>query len=286
MVDRTVNNKAYLYVDGEKSSTELDVSSLAADCSNAAIVFLGSLSGGASNFYKGMLDEVRVYGIALSKGQAIALYLYPAGNKGARISGARTTWAYGDDTTKMDGTSIYVPRLSAICAYLGSVILDTDGSIHTVDKDSYGDTTPGIFLGYDATEADYVLDIGDDEKFLRWDGEELLHQNLVTVLMTYTGNGAATQAITGAGFEAVEVNITRRDGSGYPIKPLWRKLNISAWSTYCLKWDNSTTNDGLWQQCNGAINSIDSDGFTVAYEGGGGNSPNENSVVYDAILRG
>jgi len=44
------------------------------------------------------------------------------------------------------------------------------GHVKTKDKDSYTDTTPGFWLGYDPGDSKYKLNIGDADHFLKWNG--------------------------------------------------------------------------------------------------------------------
>jgi hypothetical protein len=63
-----------------------------------------------------------------------------------------------------------VGSLSALSAYLGNVELDTLGNIHTTGK-SFGSSGSGIMLGYSG--GNYVLDVGNALKYLRWNGVDL-----------------------------------------------------------------------------------------------------------------
>ncbi len=57
------------------------------------------------------------------------------------------------------------------------VVSSSGGRIHSSGKDTYADTTPGFYLGYDATETDYVFNIGDANSFLKWDGSNIQVQS-------------------------------------------------------------------------------------------------------------
>jgi hypothetical protein len=55
-----------------------------------------------------------------------------------------------------------------------SLILGSSGNIYTSGKTTYGDTTAGIFLGYDAAvTAGYKMNIGDASNYLKWNGSSL-----------------------------------------------------------------------------------------------------------------
>ena len=65
-----------------------------------------------------------------------------------------------------------------------SLILNTDGSIYTGSKDSYtDDAVAGFWLGYDSGA--YKLNIGDDENFLKWNGDLLSVKGDLQVISTY-----------------------------------------------------------------------------------------------------
>lgn len=54
----------------------------------------------------------------------------------------------------------------------GSEFISTPiGSIHSLDKDTYADTTSGFFLGYDSGL--YKLNIGDANDYIKWTGSNL-----------------------------------------------------------------------------------------------------------------
>ncbi len=59
----------------------------------------------------------------------------------------------------------------------GGIILSGGGSIHTINKDGYADTTAGIWLGFEG--AAYTLGIGAATKFITWDGTTLTVQGLI-----------------------------------------------------------------------------------------------------------
>ena len=165
-----------------------------------------------------IINEVRIYGTALTSNEVKALYLYPAGNKGARISGNQittgiiqsTNWAAAagskynlDDGTfylggssspklSWDGTSLSVAgaitatsgSLAAL-SVTGAITISDTGHICTTGKTSYDDTDAGIWMGYD-TDA-YKLNIGDVTNFLKFDGTDTTGNFSGVVNMAFQG---------------------------------------------------------------------------------------------------
>jgi len=74
----------------------------------------------------------------------------------------------------LSASKITAGTINADITHTAEIILSTSGNLHTLNKDSYADTTAGVFLGYDATETDYVLNIGDATEYLKWDGTTLI----------------------------------------------------------------------------------------------------------------
>ena len=107
---------------------------------------------------------------------------------------------------------------------------------------------------------------------------------------TYTGNDAATQGVTGVGFQPKYLRINRRyttDQTGAESK------GALLWTTDQIVDDNAagmaiTGNDSTnehWTYTSDTIRSLDSDGFTVG-DAGVSNHPNANSVVYNYMAIG
>jgi hypothetical protein len=62
----------------------------------------------------------------------------------------------------------------------GGIILDNGGAIHSTSKTSFADTDSGVYLGWDAIKANYVLNIGDANNSIKWDGTDLIVKTLKT----------------------------------------------------------------------------------------------------------
>jgi len=69
----------------------------------AVDLYIGQDSGVANRRWNGKIDEVRIYNCALTPSEVKALFLYPAGNKGCRIS-TRQIGQSGDVVTETDET--------------------------------------------------------------------------------------------------------------------------------------------------------------------------------------
>ena len=87
----------------------------------------------------------------------------PSGSTG-RYNGS--TW---DVTT--DATLDALENTTTITG--GGITLSSGGAINSVNKTSFANTDAGIYLGWDATESDYVLNIGDGANYFKWDGGDL-----------------------------------------------------------------------------------------------------------------
>jgi hypothetical protein len=88
---------------------------------------------------------------------------------------------------------------------------------------------------------------------------------------TYTGDGNATQAITGVGFEPEHVFIYRQlnsSGGGD-----WWKSDV----------DGTKSRSQSWGYKDDHIISLDSDGFTVGDGTGGSNEVNVNTGIYTYV---
>lgn len=55
----------------------------------------------------------------------------------------------------------------------GYLQLNSGGAIYTGAKNDYSSTAAGFYIGYDASEADYVVNIGDATNYIKWDGTTL-----------------------------------------------------------------------------------------------------------------
>ena len=80
--------------------------------------------------------------------------------------------------------------------------------------------------------------------------------------VTYTGNGSATNAVTGTGFEADLVWIKdRNQSSDHQIQD---SVRGKSGSNYYYIHSNSTAGQGVQSDYDG-VNTIGTDGFTVGY---------------------
>ena len=85
-------------------------------------------------------------------------------------------WVHASDVTKIDGGDIYTDSIT-----VRKITLDSAGYLKTTGKDSYADTTSGIWMGYDSG---YKLNIGSATQYLKWSGSALyVHGKL------YVGGG-------------------------------------------------------------------------------------------------
>ena len=98
---------------------------------------------------------------------------------------------------------------------------------------------------------------------------------------TYTGDGNATQAITGVGFEPVFLKIWERLAVNNDI---WRWETTDQLLTSSLAVEESDGDDSPVMR-DDRIVSLDSDGFTVG-DGATGSQPNASGVVYSYLAIG
>ncbi len=127
-------------------------------------------------------------------------------------------------------SKIDVDSLSAINADLGTMTagnmtLNASGFIRTSGKDNYAATTDGLWFGYDVDT--YKLNLGDVDKYLKWDGADLtirgtLNASDITtgylsanriISLSITGDKIANTTITGGKIEtntitANKINVT------------------------------------------------------------------------------
>jgi hypothetical protein len=145
------NTAVSIYTDGDLNNTSTNTSSV--DFNSANTVRLGERVGDAARRLDGSLDEVRIYNKALTATEIKALFLNPGGQKAPEP---------GADVTQ---TAIDATVLTS-----GGLTLSTNAIVKTVNKDSYNDVTPGVFMGWDVD--DYKFGVGDDLSYIRWGGVE------------------------------------------------------------------------------------------------------------------
>jgi hypothetical protein len=91
----------------------------------------------------------------------------------ALTAGADIVNAMIGAVTFISGGYIRTALLDADSVHAGAVTLKTTGYLKTLGKDSYADTTAGVWIGYDSGLTAYTLNIGDATKFLKWSGTAL-----------------------------------------------------------------------------------------------------------------
>jgi len=113
------------------------------------------IGGGVANRYSEVqVAQCRVYTRCLTLEEIKALYLNPSGvSPGA------------DDTKRRLETGTRITS--------GYIEMSSGGDIHSYGKSTYASNTKGFFVGYDDTESDYVINVGDDSNYIKWDGAEL-----------------------------------------------------------------------------------------------------------------
>jgi len=105
-----------------RSGTSVKIYSDAIDITSSAGVHVDpitttldlTIGGTAARRFNGLIDEVRIYSTALTASEVKALYLYPAGNKGSKISGAQTPWSHVSDVTMIDGGNIQAGTINLV----------------------------------------------------------------------------------------------------------------------------------------------------------------------------
>ena len=140
-----------------------------------------------------------------------------------------------------DGTKSALENVTTISQ--GGIVLSTGGSLKSLNKDAYGDVTPGIFIGWDATEADYTLDIGDGTDFIKWDGTALSVAGSISItnpISVRTELNVADGATAGADWDTDILN----------MPPDSELLNISDGTTWgfngAFDWINGNTYPINW----------------------------------------
>jgi len=104
---------------------------------------------------------------------------------------------------------------------------------------------------------------------------------------SYTGDGAASQAITGVGFTVLALFITvRKTGETTPsdrgLIVTWESMVDNSANGMVATIDDTA---GIQSYDENAVLSLDADGFTVD-DNGANNHPNTNSTVYDFVAWG
>lgn len=165
VIDNT-NDVARLYVDASQADSDISLSAFTDNISPQGEAVSGKNVFGSDAYFNGDLDEIRVYNTALTEKELYALYKFPAGNKGLKISGVRIM---NDTITSakivagtITATEITVSNLSSLNADLGTITagnitLDTTGFIR--GGQTSWNVGNGFFLGYE--DAAYRFSIGD-----------------------------------------------------------------------------------------------------------------------------
>ena len=139
-----------LYVNGVLvTSTTIDVGNIDV----ATPLYIGR---GSTGYYTGKEDEIRLYkGYALTASEIKALYLYPAGNKGTRISGNQITTGVIQST-------------NWAAAAGGAFDLDNEWIKMGGSNVTAAGAAAGIFLGKDTLYKAYIGDGAND--YIKFDG--------------------------------------------------------------------------------------------------------------------
>lgn len=111
----------------------------------------------------------------------------------ALTAGADIVNAMVNGVTFISGGYIRTALLDADTVHAGLVTLKTTGSLKTLGKDSFSDTTAGVFIGYDGTETAYTLAIGDGTKSIKWDGTDLTVTGDIITSGNLEANAATNQ---------------------------------------------------------------------------------------------
>lgn len=170
-----------------------------------------------------------------------------------------------DDTlvSSVSADKITAGTISSNITHTGQIILSTNGNLYTSGKSTYASTTPGVFLGYDATEGDYVLNIGKDTDYVKWNGTQLTVKGDVR-LGDYS-YASATQGVLLC--RADTVRNSTLDSSTYTIAKRFKVTRDGTIAGYgefrmssvgngvvqpgAYKWQDSTNNEGSYQDIAG-----------------------------------
>jgi hypothetical protein len=110
---------------------------------------------------------------------------------------------------KISVVSLSAIETSAGKTSTGVLTVDPGGNIHSNGKDTYGNTTPAFFLGWDAIslpQNKYKFFIGDSNASLAWDGQDLylkMRQALGLTAPNAGGTILTVQAFGGVGIRAL-----------------------------------------------------------------------------------
>jgi len=167
-----------IYLDGNKQEKNTSITNVGS--SQSPYCSIGRYS---SYYFNGLIDEVRIYNRALTPSEIKALYLYPAGNRGTRISGNRIrtgiiqsdnyaasagsmlnlndgTFKLGGSSTpefEFDGSNLYVGLQAGEHVKVSSTAVQIKNGA-TV----YTDLTNGVLTLGDSSSGEYILLNGTD----------------------------------------------------------------------------------------------------------------------------
>ena len=155
--------------------------------------------------------------------------------EGGQLITATNIAANSITANEIAGNTITANEIASTVTFTQTLILSTDGKLYTAGKTDYSDTTAGIYLGYDTSEADYVFNIGDASNSVQWDGSTLTVTGVVAGTITagdlsgivpLANENVAAQGWTYDGaFSATDLNtvawatgtLTTAAGTGYSI---------------------------------------------------------------------
>lgn len=155
----------HVYINGSIESTSSPATRLTMTQSDST-VRVGARTNNSLPFISGSVALCRVLNTALTATEILDLYNKesPIFNPAQPLIWEVVSNDYPDTETALEaGTTITQ----------GGITLSGGGKIQTLAKDTYADITPGFFMGWDTTENDYVINIGDNTNYMKWDGTSL-----------------------------------------------------------------------------------------------------------------
>lgn len=142
--------------------------------------------------------------------------------------------------------------------------------LYSAAKPFYEDPSQGIFIGYDEVDAKFKFDLGDEERFIRWDGDELLISGNVRIVDP-DGVGADTDLGSARVYEAtvyknstaipaeIPLSDTNYPPTGWTLNPLPRNEGEKTYAAI-----------GLVDQSTGKLKEGENWGLAVQWSGADG----------------
>lgn len=155
---------------GTITANEIAANTITADEIAANTITAGQIAAGAISADEIAANAVQADKMAANSITAANAALANAVVTEAKIADLAVTNAKIND---LAASKITAGTISAFITMAERFALTTNGRLYTAGKTSFSSNIAGVYLGWDATEAAYVFNIGNADNYVKWDGSGL-----------------------------------------------------------------------------------------------------------------